>query len=1063
MRRKLLTLLFLLGLSGASAAAETPAEFVSQADLASASCSFAKAYALSTRALDALKADPGTDPKLIGFVENRLAANAYSLGRMKDSEAHARRAIDLIERTLGDKSPELAAIKVGLANTLIEADRLNEAGGLLDAAIATLSVEAGHSSSWASRLGSAYQAEAALAIKRSAFSEAVTFANKSVAEAEASSDPARLADTLLKLADTAIAAEDITSADAAVARAATIINTGKLSRLDPRLLRTRGLIAKEKSDLTMAMTLLDQAATESGADPCSPLLKAEIIYQKGSIDLLRRDAVAAERAFRDVLRLYDQFGLHELSRVADCTYGFAIAESYLGEFDEAVTAFKNAGDSYLASYGPNSLKRAQTLAEMSWTLSQAGHASQAAATARLAADILTHLKENLPIETAMTQSALARALEASGDFKSAHAAFTWVLSEMEKLRGKDWFNLPPIELELAQIDVERKEPSSARDVLAHAIAVQQKTGWTTGMGLARSYSLMAEAEADLGDAVQARAFTDKAIAVLEERMHVQDPTLSSLANEERYRAREVFERDLAIVSAGGKTIISDPGTVDRLFHTAQMAQVSRTSVAVANMAARFSAVTGALADRIRERQDAVAQWNAINDRLQGQQGNQTADLRAAYSSLAVLERKIAGLDEVLAREFPNYQVMTQPQPLSLAAAQALLRPDEAILFISFAEDRAYSFVLTAHGAQALRSSMSKSQAEQIVRRIRATVDTSLMNVPALTWETLPPFDYQDAYEMFSALIDPLGGSLLNVHRLLVVTDGPLSSIPLGMLVMHAPSQPIKTVGDHAKLAYLAENYAVTVIPSVDSLRAFRRAQQTMPSSQRFLGIGDPVLTKGSSGLRGIDLNNITRGPVADINLLRSAFHELPNTSVELKMISRELNGKTEDLYLRERADEALIRSKDLLPYGIVAFATHGLLPNELRGFAEPGLVLTPPPKPSRSDDGILTASEIASLKLNAKWVILSACNTAASDGRSDGEALSGLARAFIYAGARNLYVSNWAVETNSAEKLTTETMRFAAAGAAPDVAAQRAQIELIHNAQYAHPFFWAPLSVVGAD
>jgi CHAT domain-containing protein len=69
---------------------------------------------------------------------------------------------------------------------------------------------------------------------------------------------------------------------------------------------------------------------------------------------------------------------------------------------------------------------------------------------------------------------------------------------------------------------------------------------------------------------------------------------------------------------------------------------------------------------------------------------------------------------------------------------------------------------------------------------------------------------------------------------------------------------------------------------------------------------------------------------------------------------------------------------------------------------EPALVLTLPEKPTKLDDGLLTASEVAQLKLNADWVVLSACNTAAGD-KPGAEALSGLARAFFYAGRRSFW------------------------------------------------------------
>src|SRR5262249_18357180 len=76
---------------------------------------------------------------------------------------------------------------------------------------------------------------------------------------------------------------------------------------------------------------------------------------------------------------------------------------------------------------------------------------------------------------------------------------------------------------------------------------------------------------------------------------------------------------------------------------------------------------------------------------------------------------------------------------------------------------------------------------------------------------------------------------------------------------------------------------------------------------------------------------------------------------------------------------------------------------------------------AETDDGYLSASEIAALKLDADWVILSACNTAAG-GAPGSEALSGLARAFFYAGARSLLVSHWAVDSASTVKLITKAL-----------------------------------------
>jgi CHAT domain-containing protein len=131
--------------------------------------------------------------------------------------------------------------------------------------------------------------------------------------------------------------------------------------------------------------------------------------------------------------------------------------------------------------------------------------------------------------------------------------------------------------------------------------------------------------------------------------------------------------------------------------------------------------------------------------------------------------------------------------------------------------------------------------------------------------------------------------------------------------------------------------------------------------------------------------------------------------------------------------------------------------------AEPALLITPPTSATEEDDGLLTASEVAQLQLDADWVVLSACNTAAAS-ESGQEDLSGLARAFFYAGARALLVSHWYVDSIATVSLITRTFDALkvepAAGRAE--ALRRAMAGLIAEGRgMEHPARWAPFVVVG--
>jgi CHAT domain-containing protein len=173
-----------------------------------------------------------------------------------------------------------------------------------------------------------------------------------------------------------------------------------------------------------------------------------------------------------------------------------------------------------------------------------------------------------------------------------------------------------------------------------------------------------------------------------------------------------------------------------------------------------------------------------------------------------------------------------------------------------------------------------------------------------------------------------------------------------------------------------------------------------------------------------------------------------------------------DLYLAGRATEPEIRRAELDRFRIIEFATHGLMSGQLKGLAEPALVLTPPPKPTPEDDGLLTASKVATLRLNADWVVLSACNTAASDGTPDAGGLSGLAKSFFYAGARSLVVSHWSVPSAATVSLITATFeewkRDPSMGRAE--ALRRAEMSMLDPSrppEFAHPLAWAPFVLAG--
>ena len=145
-----------------------------------------------------------------------------------------------------------------------------------------------------------------------------------------------------------------------------------------------------------------------------------------------------------------------------------------------------------------------------------------------------------------------------------------------------------------------------------------------------------------------------------------------------------------------------------------------------------------------------------------------------------------------------------------------------------------------------------------------------------------------------------------------------------------------------------------------------------------------------------------------------------------------------------------------------------LLPSEVECQPQPALVASVPAA-SEGQDGLIDASEILGLKLNADMVVLSACNTGGPGTSTGGESLSGLARAFFYAGARSLVVSHWQVEDTATADLMSEMFGQLRSGARTSSAQalQTAQASIIDDASNpdtwfrSHPVFWGAFTLVG--
>jgi len=659
-----------------------------------------------------------------------------------------------------------------------------------------------------------------------------------------------------------------------------------------------------------------------------------------------------------------------------------------------------------------------------------------------------------------------------------------VLAIREKALGLDH---PDVALSLNNLALLYKAQgryADAEPVYKRALAIYEKALGPTHPYVAASLNNLAGLYDSQGSHADAEPLYKRSLAIYEKALGLEHRDVATALNnlalhyysQDRYAdaeplVRRTLERRSAekviafpvLFQSGQQNLISAADAFNNSFDTVQRVASSAAANAVSKLAARFA--TGPdkeLSDLVRRDQDLTADAERLDKIIRSAVSKPSAERNKAAEDqvrkrINAIKLDRDKLQQIFDLRFPDYVALSNPQPLPLNETQALLADDEALVVFDF-DAKSYAWIVTRTSFDWVELYVSAKALDAQVKELRTSIKAE-----GLSFDTfLARWIYRETFGVFA-------DKIASKTRLSVVTNGALTSLPLHLLVTKDPSDK-----QYKDIDWLARSHAITIWPSVANMKVLRGKSVVAPAPKPLIAFADPVFSKqerqqpqNKVSMRGV--TDFDRGAQMDYDELIAALRQLPGTRKEVEAVAKTLNADPADIKLGLAATETAVKQARLDQYRIVYFATHGLAAGLMEKFSstkrEPALALTTPDKRNGFDDGVLYASEVAQLKLNADWVVLSACDTATGD-EPGAEALSGLARAFFYAGGRSLVVSHWEVNDEQTARLMTSTFQASARDEklTHAQALQQSMLAMLKSANSdddAHPRLWAPFVVVG--
>lgn len=712
------------------------------------------------------------------------------------------------------------------------------------------------------------------------------------------------------------------------------------------------------------------------------------------------------------------------------------AESGLGEYDEAMQSYGEALSGYTQLQNQGAV--AVVLIDRAACEERQGHYAIAMADAELAKKTLGHFSERILATTALIESDLQHYSDAWNDFRSAIAYEEQSRNGVEESEALDG---------AAAVALHVNNYASAIKIAGLALGIDKALGTPTWQSLATE----AAAEAALKQTQSAINDYDAALSDIESlRTNATEASRASFFATTLY----VYDAYTAYLARLGGPVHERKAfeIFERRQGRAFLEQVGQSA------ANRFSGVPPDVSDKSRE----------LRDRISGLQTTLAQVRTVGYtdavvnvkSQLDVARSEQGQLETQIKTQYPAYYQLLYPQPIELADLQnCILRPGELMLVYDVLENASVLFVVSRERFQ-LVSLPSRRALSGSVDGFRQAIVGSDARGDISTFASEGSLLYRQL------IPTSVRATVARAQSLIVVPSDALYGMPWEALVTQTPT--------NGKLHYLIEDRAISYVPSASTLGVVRGSSISGPSCvarnsknseapKTLLAFARPAYTSAPAGTSTPGVMSYAELQYDALRaFLGGGFADLRGSETEVDAVRGALGAQDASIFTGEHATRTQVldlnRTGELKAFRYVLFATHAVLPDQIKGVTQPALVLAHP----ELGDGFLTMKDVFALTLNADFVELAACNTGTGPATA-GEGISGFTRAFIYAGTPAISVTLWRVEDLAAPLLSAGLFGGMRQGLGPAVALRQAQLEMIKSddPRLRQPFAWAPYVMFG--